>query len=100
MEEVDVVTARSLQEQGAQLVDVREPHEYAGWHATGAVNIPLSRLEGRLDEIRRDGTVLLICQGGYRSAMAQEILARHNITDTRNVAGGTDEWYSAGLPMT
>lgn len=99
MEEVDVATAHALQEQGAQLVDVREPHEYAGWHATGAVNIPLGQIEGRLDEVRRDGTVLLICQGGYRSAMAQQILARHNITDTRNVAGGTDDWYGAGLPM-
>lgn len=100
MEEVDVVAARALQDEGAQLVDVREPHEYAAWHARGAVSIPLSQIEGRLDEIKRDGPVLLICQSGYRSAVAQQLLARRHITDTRNVAGGADEWYAAGLPMT
>ena len=99
MGEVDVVAARALQEQGAQLVDVREPYEFWAGHAEGALNIPLSEIEGRIGEIKRDRTVLLICQVGERSKMAQGWLADRSITDTRNVAGGTEAWFFAGLPM-
>ena len=33
-----------LRDQGAQLVDVRGPAEYAGGHAPGSVNIPLQEI--------------------------------------------------------
>jgi rhodanese-related sulfurtransferase len=99
MDDVDVATARSLQEQGAQLIDVREPYEYWGGHAEGALNIPLGELESRIDEVPRDRTVLLICQVGQRSKFAQDWLAARSIANTRNVEGGTEAWFFADLPM-
>lgn len=97
-EEVDVTAAHLLQQQGAQLIDVREPHEFASGHARGARNIPLGQLSGRLGEIKADRTVLLICRSGHRSRTAQGILRRHHITDTRNVRGGMIAWHAARLP--
>ncbi len=97
--EVTVVEARQLQQQGAQLIDVRETTEFASGHALGAYNIPLGELAGRLSEIRAHGTVLLICQSGSRSRTAQGLLARQNILDVRNVKGGTSAWRAAKLPM-
>jgi rhodanese-related sulfurtransferase len=97
--EVTVIKARQLQQQGAQLIDVRETAEFASGHAVGAYNIPLGKLAGRLSEIRRDGTVLLICQSGSRSRTAQGLLARQNVSDVRDVKGGTSAWRAAKLPM-
>lgn len=96
---IDVAGARSLQQQGARLIDVREPREFAAGHAAGARNIPLDQVGARLDEISADGPVLLICRSGHRSGQAQEMLRRQGRTNTYNVTGGTAAWQAAGLPM-
>lgn len=61
---------------GAVIVDVRTPEEFAQRHVPGAINLPLSRLPG--DLLRRisdrEQVLLLHCQGGGRSAMAQRLL--------------------------
>lgn len=85
--------------QGIQLIDVREPHEYATTHAAGAVNIPLSELIGRTGEIDPDQDIYLICHSGGRSFQAAEYL-EHALgwDNVINVAGGTSAWVEAGLP--
>ena len=80
------------------IIDVREPDEFATGHAPAAVNIPLSQLGGRLDEVPTDQPVHLICQVGGRSAQATEALASRGI-DATNVTGGTTAWISAALPV-
>jgi rhodanese-related sulfurtransferase len=97
--EVDVTTAHTLQQQGAQLVDVREPGEFAAGHARGARNIPLNQLGNRIGEVATDRTVLLICRSGNRSRVAQDLLRRRSIADTRNVRGGMLAWHRAGMPV-
>ena len=97
--DIDVATAQLLQQQGAQLIDVREPDEFRAGHAVGARNIPLRELRQRLDEIPSDKTVLLICQSGSRSWSAQRQLQHLGLTDVRNVLGGTSAWHYARLPM-
>jgi rhodanese-related sulfurtransferase len=96
---VDVAHARALQQEGAVLIDVREPIEYRAGHARGARNIPLSQLRNRTGEIRTNKTVLVICQSGHRSQSALAMLQREQIADVRNVLGGTSAWRRAGLPM-
>jgi len=97
--EIDVTTAHTLHQQGAQLVDVREPNEFTSGHARGARNIPLGQLGDRIGEIATDRTVLLICRSGNRSRLAQNLLQRRNVTNTRNVRGGMLAWQGAGLPL-
>lgn len=96
---VDVAGARGMQQQGARLIDVREPREFAAAHAAGAKNIPLGQVGARLDEIPAAGPVLLICRSGHRSGQAQETLRRQGRTNTYNVTGGTAAWQAAGLPL-
>ncbi len=96
---ITVQEAREREQQGAQLVDVREIYEYTGGHAQGAKNIPLSNLPAQINEISRDVPVLLICQSGVRSKNAQNFLKQQKITNVINVDGGTKAWQAAGLPL-
>ena len=84
---------------GAQLIDVREPDEYAAVRAEGAVNIPLSEFIARTDEIDPERDIYLICKSGGRSAQAGEYLEQARGWDNViNVAGGTTAWVEQGLP--
>jgi rhodanese-related sulfurtransferase len=96
-QETDVVEAHKLQKAGAQLIDVREPAEFAAGHAKGARNIPLSQLAKRSSEIKTDTMVLLICQSGNRSRTAQNMLQQMPNISTLNVKGGTRTWPADGI---
>ncbi|MCE9636526.1 MAG: MBL fold metallo-hydrolase [Planctomycetes bacterium] len=86
------------------LLDVREPHEFSGprgRHAPGAVLVPLAQLPHRLDALPDDlsAEILVICKSGGRSARAAEFLIESGRRRVFNIAGGTDAWAGAGLPV-
>ncbi|MBN9645100.1 rhodanese-like domain-containing protein [Corynebacterium mendelii] len=83
----------------AQLIDVREPEEFAAGHAAGAVNVPLGDVPARWREFNQDETVYIICQSGGRSARACQWLEQSVGVEATNVDGGTSAWAAAGLPM-
>lgn len=81
------------------LIDVREADEYAQGHVPGAINVPLSELPGRLDEITSlEVPVNVICAAGGRSMQAAEWLERQGV-ETTNVAEGTNGWIQAGYQV-
>ncbi|HZI97888.1 MAG TPA: rhodanese-like domain-containing protein, partial [Actinomycetales bacterium] len=80
---------------GAFVLDVREPHEYEAGHVPGAVNIPLSQLPVRAQELGGHDRVYTVCGSGGRSFRGAEALARAGVTAV-NVAGGTKAWQAAG----
>jgi rhodanese-related sulfurtransferase len=63
-----------LLQQGAQVVDVRGPGEFAAGHAPGSVNIPLHELDQRSKELDPSRWVIVCCASGTRSAMARRRL--------------------------
>lgn len=83
----------------AQLIDVREPDEYAADHAAGTVHIPMGDIPSRADEIDPDRDIYVICKAGGRSAKVAQYLEQSRGWEAINVDGGTDAWRSAGLPM-
>ncbi|MBC7859685.1 MAG: rhodanese-like domain-containing protein [Burkholderiaceae bacterium] len=98
---IAVAQGRLMASQGALLIDVREPDEYAEGHAPGSVLIPLGQLPGRLAELRasQDKPVALICRSGRRSARAAEILRQAGFSKVYNIEGGMNAWSAAGLPV-
>jgi rhodanese-related sulfurtransferase len=67
--------ARELVRNGARLVDVRTPGEFAAGHLSGAINIPVQELDRRLAELEpKDGPVVLYCRSGRRSGSAARML--------------------------
>ncbi len=98
---IDVKQVAAMQEQGALLIDVREPSEYVQGHAPGSLLIPLGQLEKRLSEIsaHKDKPITLICRSGNRSGTAQKMLEKAGFTGAVNVLGGMNAWARAGLPV-
>ena len=92
------ITVQQLRERsGVPLIDVREPDEFAAGRVPGAVNLPMSQLGERLDELP-DGAFDVICKVGGRSARVAEALTARGY-DVVNVDGGTDAWIDAGYPI-
>ena len=77
---------RSLVEEGAYLLDVREKDEFDYAHIKGAVNIPLSELRDRMGEVPTDRPVYTYCRSGGRSYNAVRAMMQRGI-DAYNVAG-------------
>lgn len=75
--------------EGALLVDVREAGEYAAGHIPGAVNAPLSTLEGA--DLPTDRPLFLYCLRGNRSARAAALLRRRGYARIRSI-GGIDRY--------
>jgi rhodanese-related sulfurtransferase len=84
--------------EGALIVDVREPNEYAQLRAKGAVLLPLGRLNNRVKDLPRDRELLLMCRTGARSANATKFLQAQGFENVTNVNGGMVAWHNAGLP--
>lgn len=80
------------------LLDVRTPSEFNESHIGGALLIPLSELENRLEELDKDKKIIVYCRSGRRSADACAILAEHGF-DAYNMLGGILAWEEAGLPV-
>lgn len=89
-EEVPAWRASDLVGRGAQLVDVRERHEIAAGTHPDAIAIPLSELDHRTHELRRDRPVALLCRSGNRSRQAAELLVRRGFRSVVNLAGGIE----------
>ncbi|MDO9379887.1 MAG: rhodanese-like domain-containing protein [Nocardioidaceae bacterium] len=83
---------------GLVVLDVREDDEWASGHLEGAVHVPLGQLPGRLDEVPRDGQVLVYCKVGGRSAQATAYLQQAGV-DAVNLEGGILAWERAGRPL-
>jgi len=77
--------ARILIEQGAQLVDVRQPHEYARSALPGSVNIPLSAIQQALKQLDKDIPVLLYCSSGQLSGTARRLLKACGFNQVHNL---------------
>jgi len=76
--------------EGAVLVDVRTPAEFAEGSVKGAVNIPLDRVQSQLSTLKNKKSIVVFCKSGARSGQAKSILESNGIKNVIN--GGT--WHN------
>ncbi len=74
------------------LIDVREPAEFRSGHIPGAVNIPLSQLGSKTDEIAKDRNVYLYCRSGMRSKQAARLLSGRGYANLAHLQVGISAW--------
>lgn len=79
---------RNLVENGAYIIDVREKNEYELSHLNTSVNIPMSEIRERIDEIPTDRPVYLHCRSGQRSYNVCMLLKHLGFTNVFNISGG------------
>jgi rhodanese-related sulfurtransferase len=95
---LDVGEVKAMLEDGAHVIDVREPSEYAAGHIAGAPLIPVNSVFARREELPEEGNIIFVCSVGQRSALACEMAAAGGVAPERlyNLEGGTDAWLKAG----
>ncbi|WP_195988934.1 FAD-dependent oxidoreductase [Clostridium sp. D53t1_180928_C8] len=86
--QVYVHEVRDLVENGACIIDVREADEYEEGHIIGAINLPLSEIRDRLEEIPTDRPIYLHCRSAQRSYNACLALQHLGFENVYNVSGG------------
>jgi rhodanese-related sulfurtransferase len=84
---------------GPLVVDVRERGEVVVGRIEGAILLPLSQFVARFRELPPERPLLIVCQSGYRSALAAAFLVANGYRDVANVSGGMVAWQAAGLPV-
>ena len=94
------LTAAALDERIAtvpdvQLVDVRNPGEFAAGTIPGAVNIPVGQLAGRVAELDAARPTVVYCAGGYRSSVAASLLRQRGFADVSDLVGGYGAYATA-----
>lgn len=86
------VPALTELDEKTMIVDIRSESEWEAGHIEESVNIPLNQLQERLREIPHDQTVIVHCQGGYRSSIAASLLEKENYENVLDLVGGYKAW--------
>jgi len=86
-------------EQAPLVVDVRSPAEFGVGHIPGAINVPVSDLEGRLNELKHDNGVLIYCINGSRTRQAEAILVGADIHNLYHLEGAFYGWIQGKYPI-
>ena len=91
--------AEALLADGYELVDVREPHEWAAGHIPGARHVPLGALaRAPRTHLPRD-RVVFVCAHGARSLTAAAIARSAGLAEVRSLDGGTVGWVGSGRAL-
>ena len=101
--ETTAADVRRRQEAGDAftLIDVREDSEWSQGHVPGAVHLGRGVLERDAETRFPDlnAPLVLMCGGGYRSALAADALGRMGYTAVESMDGGWRGWTEAGGPV-
>jgi rhodanese-related sulfurtransferase len=97
---VDAHGAARLMKDGALMVDVREPGEYAGGHIPGSENVALSRFDLAPLPLGEGQAVVFFCASGGRTTLnAARLAAKAGDAEAYVMQGGISAWGRAGLPV-
>jgi hydroxyacylglutathione hydrolase len=80
-------------------VDVRTAKERDQGHIEGSLHVPLNRLVENLADVPEDGPTMVVCRGGYRSAIAASLLKRNGFENVWDLVGGYQAWVASRLPV-
>src|SRR6187397_459298 len=100
IKECNVEEARERMKAGADLIDVREDNEFERDHAEGARHMGRGIIERDIVQAYpdKDTELILYCGGGFRSALAADMLQKMGYTNVTSMEGGWKAWKDAGAP--
>ena len=88
-------------EQKPLVLDVRSRGEYAQGHIAGAVNVPISEVTGRMNELMayRDQEIIIYCRSGNRASSVEAYLLRAGFTRLLHLSGDMISWVRNNRPL-
>jgi rhodanese-related sulfurtransferase/transcriptional regulator with XRE-family HTH domain len=88
---------------GLDIVDVRDPRDWASGHVPGARSLPLDELRsinrGNAKDKVSTGKVLFVCARGVRSMSAAQLTEDAGHTEVYSLEGGMLAWAGAGMAI-
>jgi rhodanese-related sulfurtransferase len=95
---VDETKQRMKANRGAKLIDVREDNEWQAGHAAAAEHLGKGIIERDIEATVPDKSteLILYCGGGFRSALAADVLQTMGYTNVFSMAGGWKAWKDSG----
>jgi len=88
-----------IQRGDVDVVDVREPHEWASGHIERSRLVPLADLRGSPKASLPNDHVIFVCAAGVRSETAARLAVGLGLKSVYNLVGGTRAWARAGLAL-
>ena len=98
---IEQAEAKQLADRGAvTMLDVRDAEAYLASHVGGALQIPLSRVEGEVPYLPKEKTIVAYCTCPHDEAAieAVQILQHAGVQNARVLRGGLQEWTRLGFP--
>ena len=98
---VDETRERMNANNDVRLIDVREDNEWNAAHAAGAEHLGKGIIERDIEATMPDKAteLILYCGGGFRSALAADVLQQMGYTNVYSMAGGWKAWKDSGAPI-
>jgi len=74
------VNYKEIYDTGAIIIDVRTKGEFSHGNVKGSVNVPLDKINDRINEIKGENkAVIAVCKSGMRSGQAASVLMRNGV---------------------
>jgi hydroxyacylglutathione hydrolase len=94
------LAARRADDDGLQILDVREQNEWDAGHIPGSSFIPWHDIERLPDGLSADRPVAIVCASGRRAATAASLVERFGAQQVIHVVdGGVPMWARLGHPL-
>ena len=85
-------------QQKLQLIDIREPNEYASENIENAISMPLTQFDlAKLNELAKDNTLVFHCLSGMRTVNNAPKFAEVTSDEVYILSGGLNGWKMSGL---
>ncbi len=88
-----------LQAGNCELIDVREPLEWAGARISGAKLYPLDSLAGEIGSWDKEKEYVVMCKAGPRGSRAAKLMRENGFENVSELDGGITSWQRAGLAV-
>lgn len=98
---VEETLKRADEDEDVKLIDVREDNEWEAGHAKGAIHMGRGVIERDIVHKfpDKETKMILYCGGGYRSALAADMIQRMGYKNVLSMAGGWTAWKEANAPV-
>ncbi len=99
--EIEVTELAQLKENddSIRVIDIRQPAELNSGIIPGAEALPMHTIPLRMNELKRDEKLIMVCRSGARSAQACMFLQQQGYDNVFNLRGGMIAWAGSGFEL-